>query len=28
VHVIGARELLAIVDATMPVLAPKRVRLR
>jgi len=28
VHVIGARELLAIVEATMPVLAPKRVRLR
>jgi len=28
VHVIGARDLLAIVEATMPGLAPKRVRLR
>jgi len=28
VHVVGARELLAIVEATMPALAPKRPRLR
>jgi hypothetical protein len=28
VHVIGARELLAIVEASMPALAPKRPRLR